>query len=63
MNRSRRKPRTSGKDNIMNKELYDELREIECRLYDILESDGGVLEHKLAPAWAMISCYLTDVEK
>ena len=47
----------------MNTELYSELREVECKLYDILEADGGsVLEHKLALAWAMISCYLTDVE-
>lgn len=46
----------------MNKELYGELREIECKLYDILEADGCILDHKLAVAWSTIYRYLEDVK-
>ena len=46
----------------MNKELYKELREIECKLYDILEADGGVLDHKLVVSQSTIYSYLEEVK-
>lgn len=42
----------------MNEELYNELKEIEERLYDIAEKDGGVLESELGDAWSIIYNYL-----
>lgn len=49
----------------MSKELYNELCEIEHRLYDILEENGGVLSHKnrdLGNAWCLIYDYLCKVK-
>lgn len=42
----------------MNEELYNELKEIEERLHDIAENDGGVFESKLGDAWCIIYDYL-----
>lgn len=42
----------------MNEELYNELKEIEERLYNIAENDGGVIESKLGDAWCIIYDYL-----
>lgn len=49
----------------MSEELYNELCEIEHRLYDILQKTGGVLNPKnddLANAWCIIYGYLYDVK-
>lgn len=42
----------------MNEELYNELKEIEERLYDIAENDGGVIKSELGEAWRIIFDYL-----
>lgn len=49
----------------MSEELYNELCEIENRIYDILEKTGGVLNPKnnvLGMAWSLIYDYLYDVK-
>ena len=48
----------------MREELYNELCEIEHRIYDILEETGGVLNPKnsdLGNAWCIIYDYLYGV--
>ena len=47
----------------MNEELYNELCEIEDRLYDLLEENGGVCSHKLGEAWSIIYDYLLNAKK
>lgn len=42
----------------MNEESYNELREIEDRLYDILTENGGVCNNELGEAWSIIYDYL-----
>lgn len=46
----------------MNKELYDELREIEDRLYNIANEIGEMLDTELGDAWASLYSYLEKVE-
>ena len=36
----------------MNKELYDELREIEDRLYNIVKEIGEIFDSELVDSWA-----------
>ena len=44
----------------MNEELYNELCEIEDRLYDILTENGGVYNNELGEAWSIIYGYLLN---
>lgn len=63
--RTRCKPSTSGKDINMNKELYEELRKIKDRLYDIAsENDNifGIFDSKLGEAWCALCSYLEEVK-
>lgn len=46
----------------MNKELYNELREIEDRLFLIREKIGTSLHEKLDYIWAELYDYLEEVE-
>lgn len=45
----------------MNKELYDELREIEDRLYDIANEIGEMPDSELGDSWALLYSYLEKV--
>lgn len=60
--RTRGNPSTSGKDDIMYEELYNELREIEDRLYDIANENGGVIDTELGDAWSAFYSYLEKVK-
>ena len=40
------------KEITMNKELYDELREIEDRLYNIVKEIGEIFDSELVDSWA-----------
>lgn len=46
----------------MDEELYNELREMEDRLYDIFESNGGVFDTELAHVWSALYSYLEKVK-
>ena len=46
----------------MNKELYDELREIEDRLYNIVNEIGEMFDTELGDAWASLYSYLEKAE-
>lgn len=46
----------------MNKELYDELREIEDRLYNIANEIGKTFDTELGDAWGSLYSYLEKVE-
>ena len=46
----------------MNKELYDELREIEDRLYNIANEIGEMFDTELGDAWDSLYSYLEKVE-
>ena len=49
----------------MDKELYEELRKIEGRLYDIAsENDNifGIFDSKLGEAWCALFSYLEEVK-
>ena len=45
----------------MNKELYDELREIEDRLYNIADKIGEMFDSELGDSWASLYTYLEKV--
>lgn len=45
----------------MNKELYDELREIEDRLYNITTEIGGIYNSELGDAWSLLYSYLEKI--
>ena len=45
----------------MNKELYDELREIEDRLYNIANEIGEMFDTELGDSWALLYSYLEKV--
>ena len=42
----------------MTKELYDELREIEDRLYNIAKEIGEIYNGELSDAWSLLYTYL-----
>lgn len=46
----------------MTKELYDELRKIEDRLYDIAKENGEMYDSELGDAWNLLYTYLEKVE-
>ena len=46
----------------MTKELYDELRVIENRLFDIAKENGDVFDNELGDAWCSLFSYLEKVE-
>lgn len=46
----------------MDYELYNELREIEDRLYDIAHENGGVMNTELGDIWCELYQYLAKVE-
>ena len=45
----------------MNKELYNELLEIEDRLYDIANEIGEVFNSELGDAWSLLYTYLVKI--
>lgn len=45
----------------MNKELYNELRVIEDRLYDIAIEIGEVINSELGDAWSLLYKYLEKI--
>ena len=45
----------------MTKELYDELREIEDRLYNIANEIGEMFDTELGDSWASLYSYLEKV--
>ena len=45
----------------MNKELYDELREIEDRLYNIANEIGEIFDSELGDAWSLLYTYLEKI--
>ena len=46
----------------MDKELYDELREIEERLYIIAKENGGIFGSELGDVWCALYSYLENVK-
>lgn len=46
----------------MNEELYNELTEIEDRLFDICEANGGVIDTELGYVWSALYSYLNKVK-
>lgn len=50
------------KDKIMEKELYDELRAIEDRLFDIASENDNISGSKLGEAWRALFSYLEEVK-
>ena len=46
----------------MNEELYNELREIEDRLYYIAIENGGVIDTELGDVWSALYSYLEKVK-
>lgn len=46
----------------MTKELYDELKQIEDRLYDIANEIGEIFDGELSDAWSSLYSYLEKVE-
>ena len=46
----------------MNKELYNELKQIEDRLYDIANEIGEIFDGELSDAWSSLYSYLEKVE-
>lgn len=46
----------------MTKELYDELREIEDRLYNIANEIGEMFDSELGDTWSSLYLYLEKVE-
>lgn len=45
----------------MNKELYNELREIEDRLYNIANEIGEMVDSELGDSWSSLYSYLKKV--
>lgn len=45
----------------MNKELYNELREIEDRLYNIANEIGEMFDSELVDSWFSLYSYLEKV--
>lgn len=46
----------------MYEELYNELREIEDRLYDIANENGCVIDTELGDSWSALYSYLEKVK-
>ena len=46
----------------MNKELYDELKQIEDRLYNISCEIGEILHGELSDAWLSLYSYLEKID-
>ena len=46
----------------MTKELYDELREIEDRLYNIVNENDDIFKSELGDVWRALYSYLKEVE-
>lgn len=46
----------------MDKELYEELRKIEDRLYDIASKNVNIFDSKLGEAWIALFSYLEEVK-
>lgn len=46
----------------MDKELHDELREIEDRLYDIASENDNIFDSKLGEVWSALFSYLEEVK-
>lgn len=46
----------------MNEELYNELRKMEDRLYDICEENDGVIDSELSHVWSALYSYLEKVK-
>ena len=46
----------------MTKELYDELKQIEDRLFDITNEIGDIFDGELSDAWASLYSYLEKIE-
>lgn len=46
----------------MTKELYEELRKIEDRIYDIVSENDNILDSKLGEAWSALFSYLEEVK-
>ena len=46
----------------MSKELYNELREIEDRLYNIANEIGEMFNSELGDSWSSLYSYLEKVE-
>ena len=46
----------------MTKELYDELREIEDRIYNIAKENGDIFNSELGDIWSALYSYLETVE-
>lgn len=46
----------------MNEELYNELREIEDRLYDLANENGGIIGTELVDVWSALYSYLEKVK-
>ena len=47
----------------MTKELYDELRKIEERLYDIATENEEMFNSELCKAWSLLFTYLEKIDK
>ena len=45
----------------MTKELYDELREIEDRLYNIANEIGEMFDSELGDSWSSLYSYLEKI--
>ena len=50
------------KENIMTKELYYELKQMEDRLYDIGRETGDINNTELGDAWMALYSYLEKIE-
>ena len=46
----------------MDKKLYDELRKIENRLYNIAKENGEMYNSELGDAWALLYGYLEKIK-
>ena len=46
----------------MTKELYDELKQIEDRLYDIANEIGEIYDGELSDAWSSLYSYLEKID-
>lgn len=46
----------------MTKELYDELKQIEERLFYIANEFGGLFDGELSDAWSSLYSYLEKIE-
>lgn len=46
----------------MTKELYDELKQIEDRLFDIANEIGEIFNDELSDAWISLYSYLEKVK-